>query len=103
MASCVTATHRVANGRRSVNYRSRAYLERVERRGENRSRFSMAGERVSAFLMTVAKGYLKFVLRIHRLVPASQMLQIGQPCLPVEQVVAEYAVQIVIHEQGTIG
>lgn len=35
--------------------------------------------------------------------PASQVFQIGQSCLAVEQVVAEYTIQIVIHEQWAIG
>lgn len=43
------------------------------------------------------------VFRIHRLVPAPEVLQTGQSCLAVEQVVAEYAIEIVIDEQRAIG
>jgi len=41
--------------------------------------------------------------RLHRLMPASQVLEIGQLGLAAEQVVAEDAIQVVIHEQGAIG
>lgn len=41
--------------------------------------------------------------RLHCLMPASQVLEIGQLGLAAEQVVAEDAIQVVIHEQGAIG
>lgn len=45
----------------------------------------------------------RLLSRLHRLMPAAQVLEIGQFGLAAEQVVAEDAIQVVIHEQGAIG
>ena len=58
----------------------------------------MVEEEVRVSLMRWGKWQRRLLLRIHRLIPASQVFQIGQSGLAVEQVVAEHAVQIVIHE-----
>jgi len=51
----------------------------------------------------MGKGQRRLLLRIHCPVPASEVLQIGQSCLAVEEVVTEYAVEVVIHEERAIG
>lgn len=51
----------------------------------------------------MGKKQRRLLLRIHGLVPASQVFQIGQSGLAGEEVIAKYAVQIVIHEQRAIG
>jgi hypothetical protein len=51
----------------------------------------------------MGNGQRRLFLRVHGLIPASQVLQIGQSGLAVEQVVPKHAVQIVIHEQRAVG
>jgi hypothetical protein len=48
------------------------------------SRFRIAEEGARTFLMPVAKGKLRLLPRIYRLIPASQVSQIGQSGLAVE-------------------
>ncbi len=67
------------------------------------------GPRSRKVMQLTACGILCFLdkscwfFRIHHLIPASEVFQTGQSCLSAEQVVAEYAVKIVIDEQRAIG